>query len=164
MIKRSTFKAIRQKGISLFGALLTAYLLHKGVPNTFKTVMNAVAIAMCIYGVLFAIDRIVGQLSPIVVDLRKTSNTEFDRSNPYYLVITTKTGSIIELEIDGDDNVELMKFDGKPKRRHSDREFCYLRITDRRYLKADPDIAFDLVRKIRAEQSNVKVSGLSYQI
>ena len=30
-------------------------------------------------------------------------------------------------------------------------------------LKADPDIAFDLVRKIRAEQSNVKVSGLSYQ-
>jgi hypothetical protein len=163
MIKRSTFKAIRQKGVSLFGALLTVYLLHKGMPNTFKTVTNAVAIALCIYGALFAIDRIIGQISPIIVDLRKISNAEFDRSNPYYLAIATKTNSIIELEVDGDDNVELMKFDGRPIRRRSDREFCYLRITDKRYLKADPDIAFDLVRKIRADKGSVEVSGLSYQ-
>ena len=163
MLKRSIFKKIRQHACSIIGALLMIYALRNGADNSLATALKVVAIAICVYFIWGCIDRIIGLRFPVVIDLRSLINEGIDRSDPYRLAIIPPTGIEIDIEIDENDRIELLKI-GDLKMRQSDREFCYLRVTDNRLIKADPDIAYTIFKMVRNNFGVVKVSGFSYQV
>ena len=164
MLSREKFKKNRQRICALLGAILTAYYIHKGAENNGKTVFVAVATSMCVYFIWHCIDRIIGILFPVVVDLRNFESDKVDRSDPYHIIICPGScAPEIELEIGCDERVELLKI-GDLKMRQSDREYCYLRITNKRFIKADPDMAYTITEMIKTNFGKVQKTGISYLV
>ena len=164
MINRSKFKKFRQHICSLAGAVVVIALYRMGVSGNSRVVFTAIAIAMCIYGIWFAIDRIIGLLFPIVVDLQSVTLGTVDRSDPNHIRITmSKAQPVIDIEINNNDEVELLQV-GDLKMRHSEREFCYMRLSKDRYIRSDPEIAYIVTGFIRKNRGSVKVTGAGYQV
>lgn len=160
MIRRSFIKTVRRHLCSAFGAAAVAYSLYTGASNNLRTVLSCAALALCLYGIVWAIDRIAGNLSPIIVDI--SAQAGLDRSNPYEFHLQTN-GSAIMFAVDDDEAVYKMQIDDGAILHPNTKEYCFLKVGTQRLVKCDPEMAYKLVRKLRNDGKSPHIKGLSYQ-
>ena len=160
MIRRSFVKNCRRHLCAAFSAAAVVYSLHNGASQSLNTILRCSAIAILLYGIVWAIDRIIGSLSPIIVDI--STHAGLDRGDPYSYRLQVNN-SVIKFSIDSDETVYKMQFDDGVVFRPDGKEFCYLKVGSNRLVKCDPELAYRLVRKIQSGGSSVPIKGLSYQ-
>ena len=160
MIRRKSIMKFRRHFCSALAAALVIYVLHNGAENNLRTTMQCAAIALCAYGICWAVDRLAGCLSPIIIDLRKVPT--LDRSDPNQIIIG-KGDDKITIEVDSDDEVWRIAVGPSVRKREITKEFCYLQVGDNRFVRIDAEYAFMLYRILKDRDLTPEVSGVSYQ-
>jgi hypothetical protein len=159
MIRRKIINDLRFYFCGATAVGLVLFRLYKGAENNFKQILGCAAISIGIYIILWALDRILGIISPLKIDLREA--THIDRTNPYMIIIHGVEP--ITLCVNEYDIVTSVKVGNRTKKRNLSREFCFLKISNTRELAIDAEYAYMLVNILRAQRYKPLISGASYQ-
>jgi len=159
MIRRKVINELRFCFCCAVAVGLVLFYLYCGAENNTELIFRCSAISCCVYVILWALDRMAGKISPLIIDLSEV--TRIDRTNPYMIVIHSVEP--ITLTVDRNDIVTEVKVGNRIKKRNLSREYCFLKISNSRELTIDSEYAYMLVKILRAQRCRPLISGVSYQ-